>query len=321
MNSEFLVPLLAAAVQSGTPILYATLGEILTERSGILNLGVEGIMLVGALAAFLAARFTGSPMAGFLVGGICGAMLAGVHGMVCLGFRGNQVVSGLALTILGTGLANYLGTPFVGKASPGFDSVALPLLSRIPLLGPVLFHHDLLVYISYLVPGLLWLYLRYTRWGLALRAVGEYPEAAQASGLRVVGYRWFGVLIGGGLMGLGGGISIPGVHSSVDQRSDRRARLDCGGPGNICFLETLAGHAGSLSFRWCDGVSVPVAGDGYPLAVFTAFDVAVCSDRSRIGFIVMERPRRRSSCSPGYQYGASGLKGTEVVCGHRSAHH
>ncbi len=213
MNSEFLVPLLAAAVQSGTPILYATLGEILTERSGILNLGVEGIMLVGALAAFLAARVTGSPMAGFLVGGICGALLAGVHGMVCLGFRGNQVVSGLALTILGTGLANYLGTPFVGKASPGFDSVALPLLSRIPLLGPVLFHHDLLVYISYLVPGLLWLYLRYTRWGLALRAVGEYPEAAQASGLRVVGYRWFGVLIGGGLMGLGGAyLSLAYTH-------------------------------------------------------------------------------------------------------------
>jgi len=163
MNPEVLIPLLAAAVQSGTPILYATLGEILTERSGILNLGVEGIMLVGALAAFLAARITGSPVVGFCVGGFCGALLAGIHGMVCLGFRGNQVVSGLALTILGTGLANYLGTPFVGKASPGFDIVAVPLFSRLPLLGPVLFRHDLLVYASYLMPALLWLYLRYTR--------------------------------------------------------------------------------------------------------------------------------------------------------------
>jgi simple sugar transport system permease protein len=213
MNPEVLVPLLAAAVQSGTPILYATLGEILTERSGILNLGVEGIMLVGALAAFLAARITGSPVAGFFIGGLCGAMLAGIHGIVCLGFRGNQVVSGLALTILGTGLANYLGTPFVGKASPGFDAVALPILSRIPLLGPVLFRHDLLVYGSYLVPAMLWFYLRYTRWGLGLRAVGEYPEAAQASGLRVVGYRWIGVLIGGCLMGFGGAyLSLAYTH-------------------------------------------------------------------------------------------------------------
>ena len=213
MNPEVLVPLLAAAVQSGTPVLYATLGEILTERSGILNLGVEGIMLVGALAAFVAARITGSPLAGFLVGGLCGGMLAGVHGLVCLGFRGNQVVSGLALTILGTGLANYLGTPFVGKASPGFDPVAVPLLSRLPLLGPVLFQHDLLVYLSYVIPALLWILLRYTRWGLGLRAVGEYPDAAQASGLRVAGYRWVGVLLGGCLMGFGGAyLSLAYTH-------------------------------------------------------------------------------------------------------------
>ncbi len=213
MNPEVLVPLLAAAVQSGTPVLYATLGEILTERSGILNLGVEGIMLIGALAAFLAAGITGSPLAGFLVGGLCGGMLAGVHGLVCLGFRGNQVVSGLALTILGTGLANYLGTPFVGKASPGFDPVAVPLLSRLPLLGPVLFQHDLLVYLSYVIPALLWLLLRYTRWGLGLRAVGEHPDAAQASGLRVAGYRWVGVLLGGCLMGFGGAyLSLAYTH-------------------------------------------------------------------------------------------------------------
>ena len=213
MNPEVLVPLLAATVQSGTPILYATLGEILTERSGILNLGVEGIMLVGALAAFLGGRMTGSPVAGFFIGGFCGAMLAGVHGMVCLGFRGNQVVSGLALTILGTGLANYLGTPYVGKAAPGFDPVAVPLLSHIPLLGPVLFRHDPLVYASYVMPALLWLYLRYTRWGLGLRAVGEHPEAAQASGLRVVGFRWIGVLAGGWLMGFGGAyLSLAYTH-------------------------------------------------------------------------------------------------------------
>jgi simple sugar transport system permease protein len=213
MMPDVVVPLLAAAVQSGTPILYATLGEILTERSGVLNLGVEGIMLVGAFAAFLTAFATGSPTAGFLAGGLFGALLAGLHGVVCLGFQGNQVVSGLALTILGAGLANYLGTPYVGQTAPGFSPYPLPLLSRIPVLGPILFDHDPLVYLSYLVPPLLWGYLRFTRWGLGLRAVGENPEAAGAAGLRVRSYRWIGVLAGGWLMGLGGAyLSLAYTH-------------------------------------------------------------------------------------------------------------
>ena len=213
MNLEVIVPLLAATVQSGTPILYATLGEILTERSGILNLGVEGIMLMGAFAAFITTKLTGSPVTGFMIGGCFGALLAAVHGVVCLGFQGNQVVSGLALTIFGTGLANYLGTPLVGQSAPGFQPVAVPILSQIPLIGPVLFRHDLLVYVSFVMPLLLWIYLRYTRWGLGLRAVGEYPDAALAAGLPVVGYRWFGVIAGGFLMGLGGAyLSLAYTH-------------------------------------------------------------------------------------------------------------
>lgn len=213
MTIEFIVPLLAAAVQSGTPVLYATLGEILTERSGVLNLGVEGIMLVGALAAFLTAKFSGNPVWGFMVGGFFGTLLAGIHGMVCLGFQGNQVVSGLALTIFGTGLANYLGTPYVGQSAPGFDPVALPLLSEIPLVGPVFFDHDPLVYASFLIPPLLWVFLRYTRWGLGLRSVGEYPEASLAAGLHVKRYRWFGILAGGWLMGCGGAyLSLSYTH-------------------------------------------------------------------------------------------------------------
>ena len=214
MTAEIIIPLLAAAVQSGTPILYATLGEILTEKSGILNLGVEGIMMVGALAAFLAAMITGSPVMGLLCGGLAGALMAGIHGMVCLGFQGNQVVSGLALTILGINLANYLGTPYIGKAAPGFTVMPLPLLSKIPLLGPVFFSLDPLVYLSYIIVPLLWLFLKYTRWGLALRASGENPEAAAAAGKRVVGYRWFGILAGGFLMGLGGAyLSLAYTHN------------------------------------------------------------------------------------------------------------
>ena len=173
---EMMVPLLAAAVQSGTPILYATLGEIFTERSGILNLGVEGVMIFGAFAAFITAKTTGSPVLGFLAGGGVGAALAAVHGLVCIGFHGNQVVSGLALTILGIGLADYLGTPFIGLSAPGFDPVPVPVLADLPVLGKILFQHDLLVYLSFAIPPVMWIFFRYTRWGLRLRSVGEYPE-------------------------------------------------------------------------------------------------------------------------------------------------
>jgi simple sugar transport system permease protein len=213
MSLEFLLPLLAAAVQSGTPILYATLGEIFTEKSGILNLGIEGIMMLGALAGFVTSKVTGSPILGFLLGGCAGALLASLHGLVCLGFQGNQVVSGLALTILGIGLADYLGTPFIGQDASGFSPISIPILSEIPLVGRVFFNHDPLVYTSYIIPPLMWIFFRYTRWGLGVRAVGEYPEAAYAGGLSVIGYRWAGILVGGYLVGLGGAyLSLAYTH-------------------------------------------------------------------------------------------------------------
>ncbi|MCP3891770.1 MAG: ABC transporter permease [Desulfobulbaceae bacterium] len=213
MTIDIVIPLLAAAVQSGTPILYATLGEIFTEKSGVLNLGVEGAMILGALAGFLVSRFTGNPVIGFLAAGIVGGMATSVHGIVCLWFQGNQVVSGLALTILGAGLANYLGTSYVGLAAPGFDPVALPFLSEIPALGKIFFSHDPLVYLSYLIPPLMYLFLTRTRIGLGLRAAGEYPAAATAAGLNVVAYRWFGIIVGGFFMGLGGAyLSLAYTH-------------------------------------------------------------------------------------------------------------
>ncbi|MCF8050363.1 MAG: ABC transporter permease [Desulfobacterales bacterium] len=213
MTADFFLSLLAATVQSGTPILFATLGEIITERSGVLNLGVEGIMMIGALAGFLVARETGQPATGFFIGGVCGALLASIHGGICLGLQGNQVVSGLALTILGFSLAEYLGTPFIGQTAPGFFAVPVPLLSRIPWVGPVFFRQDLLVYLSYLLPPILWWLLSHTSWGLSLRAVGENPDAAKAAGLSVAGYRWAGIGLGGFFVGLGGAyLSLAYTH-------------------------------------------------------------------------------------------------------------
>lgn len=210
---EIALPLLAATVQAGTPILYATLGEILTERGGILNLGVEGMMLVSALVAFLTAQATGSPILGFLAAGVAGAGMAAVHGLVCIFFLGNQVVSGLALTIFGTGLAGFFGTPFIGQTAPGFGKLALPVLGDLPGLGIVFFQQDALVYVSYLVPPLLWAFLRYAKWGLAIRAVGESPAAARAAGLNITALRFAALLGGGVFIGFGGGyLSLAYTH-------------------------------------------------------------------------------------------------------------
>lgn len=213
MMIEVLIPLLAAAVQSGTPILYATLGEIFTEKSGVLNLGVEGVMIVGALTGFVVAKTTGNPWLAFVAAGCAGSIAVSIHGMVCLWFQGNQVVSGLALTILGTGFANYLGASMVGLSAPGFGPVPLPVLGGIPVLGKVFFQHDPLVYITYLIPPLMWYFFYHTRYGLGLRAAGEYPAAANAAGLNVQLYRWAGILVGGFLMGLGGAyLSLAYTH-------------------------------------------------------------------------------------------------------------
>ncbi|MBG0777780.1 MAG: ABC transporter permease [Desulfovibrionaceae bacterium] len=210
---ELALPILAATVQSGTPILYATLGEMLTERSGVLNLGVEGMMIIGALAAFVVTGATGSPWLGFLAAGAAGALLGALHALACLVFQGNQVVSGLALTIFGVGLADFLGTPFIGTTVPGFDKLSVPLLSALPVFGDIFFRQDALVYVSYVMPLVFWLTMRRTSLGLAVDAAGEHPAAASAAGLDPVALRWFGVVGGGFLVGLGGAyLSLAYTH-------------------------------------------------------------------------------------------------------------
>lgn len=266
MSIDILVPLLAAAVQSGTPILYATLGEIVTERSGILNLGVEGIMIVGALTGFLVAKTSGNPWLAFAAAGCAGSLAASVHGAVCLIFQGNQVVSGLALTILGVGFANYLGAGFVGQAAPGFDPLALPFLAEIPVLGPIFFRQDALVYLTYLIPLLLWLGLYNTRFGLSLRAAGEYPEAATAAGIDVVAYRWLGVLAGGFLMGLGGAyLSLAYTHLWTNNLTAGRGWIAVAlvifsfwRPGRAVFGAYLFGGIMALQLRLqASGAQIP----------------------------------------------------------------
>ena len=202
---ETLIPILAAAIRSGTPVLYAVLGELLTERAGVMNLGLEGVMLVGAFAGFSATRATGNPYIGLLMAFAAGCFIVLIHASLTISMGTNQVVSGLALSLFGSGLSALLGRNYIGETISGINPVHLFFLGDIPLIGPIFFRHDILVYLSYaLIPFLCWFLFR-TRAGMNLRAVGENPRATDAMGLSVVKIRYLYTLLGGGLVGLAGG--------------------------------------------------------------------------------------------------------------------
>ncbi|EGO65858.1 ABC transporter permease [Acetonema longum] len=204
-EQSVLISILAAAITAGTPILFAALGELVTERAGILNLGVEGIMLVGAVSGFIAAVTTGSSWLGLAAAMLAGGLVALIHALLCITLRANQIVSGLALTLFGAGLSGYLGKDYIGIPVPSpFAVQPLGFLSDLPLVGPVFFQHDVLVYLSYLLVPLLWFFMYRTRPGLYLRALGENPAAADALGVKVFALRYLYITLGGMLCGIGG---------------------------------------------------------------------------------------------------------------------
>lgn len=206
---EWWISFLSAAVVAGTPLLFATLGGIFNERAGHLNLGVEGMMIMGAVVGFTVALNTSNAVLAMLMAGIAGALGALIYAVLTVTLRANQVVTGLTLTIFGTGFANFLGQSMVGQSTPAavkafFSSISIPLLSKIPILGPVFFQKDIFIYFGYVLVILAGLYLYKTQIGLNLRAVGENPAAADAASVPVTLYKYVHVLLGGALCGLGG---------------------------------------------------------------------------------------------------------------------
>lgn len=200
------VIILQAGIITGTVLLFATLGEILAERSGVMNLGIEGMMLLGAMFAFKTAVGTGNPWLGLLYAAVAGGMLALLHAIITVNFQADQVVSGLAVNFVGIGLAMVLGE---GLSKAGATAVlpliTIPGLASIPVLGPILFtNHSPLVYVGYVLTPAVWFYVNRTRPGLHLRAVGEYPAAADALGINVARTRYLYVVIGGMMAGLAG---------------------------------------------------------------------------------------------------------------------
>lgn len=205
MFYEIVLSLLRRTLIAGTPLLLGTLGEIISERSGILNLGVEGMMSVGAVSAFIVTFTTGNPWLGLIVAVVVTALFSLFHGFISITLRANQVVSGLALTMLGLGISGLWGKPFIGRPlTVKMSSIHIPGLSDIPFAGEVLFSHDPIFYIAVALGIAAWFFLKYTRAGIVLRSVGENPKASEAQGIRVNLVRYLAVMIGGGFAGMAG---------------------------------------------------------------------------------------------------------------------
>jgi len=227
MDLNMIIAVLAAAITSGTPILFVALGEIITEKSGVQNLGLEGMMIVGAVTGFIAVVATENLYLAIAAAALGGASLALIHAFITITLKANQVVSGLALTIFGIGLSGYLGKPYVGLPAPvKFEVVPIPLLSKIPIVGQIFFQHNMLVYFSYILVFLLWFYMYRTRQGLNLRATGENPGAADSLGVNVFKLRYLYTLVGGMLAGLGGAyLSLASAPSWVQNMTAGRGWL------------------------------------------------------------------------------------------------
>lgn len=196
--------LLLIIITAATPLLLAAIGELVAERSGVLNLGVEGMMIVGAVAGFGAALMTGSLFLGVIAAAVAGMVLAALFGFLTLFLATNQVASGLSLTLLGLGLSGMMGEGFVGQPGLRLERIHIPVLSDIPFVGPVVFGQDPLVYLSFALTAGVWWFLFRTRGGLVLRAVGDNHVSAHSLGYPVLKVRFLAVLFGGACAGLGG---------------------------------------------------------------------------------------------------------------------
>lgn len=212
---------LTSGVEGGTVILFPAIGELISERAGIVNLGTEGCMLAGALSAYAVGATTGSAWAGVLVGLFAGSLVGLVHAWLVVKRRADQLASGLVLWFLAIGLTSVLGTAYVSRTVTALPVVKIPLLSAIPGIGPILFKHDPLVYASYFLVAFVWWVLYRTRAGLVLRASGERPEVVAVAGRRPDRIQIAAVVLGGALGGIGGAqLSVGYVDSWFDNMTN-----------------------------------------------------------------------------------------------------
>ena len=201
---DLVTSILFATVVAGTPLLLVALGELICEKSGMLNLGAEGLMSVGAVTAFVMAFTFESTLLGVVSGIVAGALLSLIFAFITVHLMANQVATGLAVAIFGVGLAAFLGKPFEAKVVPSVKPIEIPFLSDIPVIGPALFSQQWIVYLTWVLFAAVVWFLAQTRGGLVLKAVGESPDAANAIGIDVIRVRYLAILFGGAMAGLGG---------------------------------------------------------------------------------------------------------------------
>ena len=263
LEHTFLIGLLAAMLRQATPILYAALGELITERAGILNVGIEGNMLVGALAGFVGAHYTGTPWGGIACAMGGGLLMALLMAFGSITLRSDQLASGIAVNILALGLTGFFfrhlfGDSFLPPAIKGFKGVQVPVLSDIPFIGPVLFQQVVLVYIALLLVPAVWFFIYRTNFGLDIRVVGEMPEAAESVGIRVAWTRYVCTGLGGMLSAVGGAMLSLG-HMNMFQEEMTAGRgfialtaviFGKWNPGRTLVAALLFGFADALQLRF-----------------------------------------------------------------------
>ena len=265
MNLE---SILAGAVAGGTSILFPTLGEVIAERSGVINLGTEGSMLCGALAAYAVGIETGSPWLGVLAGLGAGALIAMVHAFVVLLRGANQLATGLVVTFLGLGLTSLFGQSYVGQGVQPLADWDVPGLSSLPFLGRVLFEHDPLTYLSVLAAVAAWWALRSTRAGVRLRAAGERPEVLSTFGSSPIAVRFAAVTIGGGLAGLGGAQLSTAFTRNWSENMTAGRGFVAVGLTIFAAWDPLRAIAGAYLFSGAEALQLQLQAEGTSLSPF-----------------------------------------------------
>ena len=285
------VTLIAALIGASTPILLAAIGELVVEKSGVLNLGVEGMMITGAICGFIATVTTGSPWLGFVAGALGAAALSSIFALLTQVLLANQVASGLALTLFGLGMSSLLGESYTGINPPLTPKLFPEAMRDMPVLGPIVFGHDLIVYLSVALVAAVAIWLKRSRGGLILRAVGEGHDAAHALGYKVVRIRTAAILFGGACAGLGGAhLSLVRVPSWTDGMTAGAGWIALAivvfaawKPWRALIGAYLFGGISALQLRLqAAQIDIPVALlDASPYLVTILVLVALSSNRSR----------------------------------------
>jgi len=289
-----LADILTGAIRSGTSVMLASQGELVSERAGVINLGTEGSMLGGALGGFAVTVWTGNPWLGALAGGLCGLLIASIHAFLVLSCGANQLATGLTIMFFGMGVTAFFGRGFVSEQIVGFNPVALPFLSDIPFLGPVLFNHDPLTYLSILLVPLLWFVIFRTRIGIMLRTAGEREEVLFASGINPKLVRYLAVLAGGFLAGIGGAqLSIAYTHAWVENMTAGRGVVAV---ALVIFASWKPARAmlGAYLFGAAQALQLTVQQQGYAISPFFLFMVPYLL--TLLALLIVER--RKSSRTP-----------------------